>query len=247
MPNRSKINDPRFWKRWECSGALKRHPTPESEATALDRGRARDKQEAMTRARHDYQSSGNLTAAEIDERLGYEFVAGATTVREQVRCYYLMVKELHPDKAEQLRRETEPLLRKGVQIEQEVHDLSVVLARYISGFMISSEPTPEMRVEMAQDFPLPLETVAVRANKPYQVWRNGRSVTVQWKAWRRGRPTVLGYGITQDEAVADLRYNVQPDHDGTLDGLGTPKGPTIFGNMFTEQEVIDHNRGRYGR
>jgi len=67
----------------------------------------------------------------------------------------------------------------------------------------------------------------------------------RWKAWREGRPTVLGYGLTEENAINDLKYNVQPDHDGTLDGEGVPKGPLIGGNMFSRRQREDNNRGQF--
>ncbi len=203
-----------------------------------------EKQDAMARAKCMYIENGNLTEAEAEELVGYEFVAGPATVECQIRWYFLKIKHNRPKAAAQILKEVEPLLSQGVRTEQEVHDLSVVLVRYIDGFVIYPELTQEMSDEMAQEFPRPLKTLTVMADKPYQVWHR-KSQRVQWKAWRQGRPTVLGYGMTEQEAIDDLRYRVQPDHDGTLDGLGAPKGPTIDGNMFTSGELLKYNKGLF--
>ncbi len=48
--------------------------------------------------------------------------------------------------------------------------------------------------------------------------------------------------MTEERAIDDLRYCVQPDHDGTLDGLGKPQGTIIGGNHFTPAEAAAHNR-----
>ena len=209
-------------------------------------GMDQEKQDAMDNARRMYASNRNLTNDEVEEYLGYEFVAGPVAIEDQVRRYFLMVKSQRPKKALQLLKETKPLLKRGVRTEQEVHDLSLVLARYISGFVINAPLTQEMRDEMAQEFPRPLKIITVMSEEPYFVWR-GRSQLAKWKAWRQGRPTVLGYGMTEEEAVDDLRYRVQPDHDGTLDGLGSPKGPVIGGNMLSAGHVTHHNRGRFSQ
>lgn len=200
-----------------------------------------EKQHAMARARSLYIENGKLTEAEVEELVGYECVAGPTTVDGQIRRYFLIVKHNRPKAAAQMLKRAKPLLEKGVRTEQEIHDLSLVLVQYINGFVICPEVTQEIRDEMAREFPLPLKTLTAMAEKPYHVWRR-KSDQVQWKAWRQGRPTILGYGMTEEEAIDDLRYRVQPDHDGTLDGLGTPKGAIINGSMFSAREILQHNK-----
>jgi hypothetical protein len=205
----------------------------------------KETQDAMANARRRLAEGGNLTSSEVEEFIGYDFIAGPTTVENQIRRYFLIVKSDNPGRAVQLLKETEPLLKKGVRTDQEIHDLSLVLNRFISGFILTLPLTREMRDEISQNFSRPLKMITIESNEPYQVWRRGRSQWAKWKAWRQGRPTTLGYGMTEEEAVYDLRYRVQPDHDGTLDGLGTPKGPAIGGNMFSTRYVTRHNKGRF--
>ncbi|MES2215750.1 MAG: hypothetical protein V4481_00455 [Patescibacteria group bacterium] len=201
----------------------------------------------MEHARCRYERRGVLTRAEIDEVIGYDFVSGPSTVRAQVRRYYLKVKEqVSPKRADQMLRETERLHLDQVHTDEEAHDLCVILSRYIHGFVIYPDLLPEVRDEMSRKYQLPLKMMTVKTEKPYHVWHHGeRSTRVQWKAWRQGRPTILGYGMTEDEAIADLRYLVQPDHDGTLDGLGKPKGCVVGGNMHPVAEMVAHNKGLF--
>lgn len=203
-----------------------------------------EKQEAMLRAKGMYAANGNLAPNEIEELVCYEFIKSPTTLEEQIRRYFLMVKRDSPERAARLLKEIRPLLKKDARTEQEIHDLSLVLARFVSGACLVLPLTQEARDEMAQEFPLPLKVLTLGSEEPYQVWR-GRSHWAKWKAWRQGRPAVLGYGMTEEEAVDDLRYRVQPDLDGTLDGFGVPKGPAIGGNMFSVDHVTQHNKRRF--
>lgn len=78
------------------------------------------------------------------------------------------------------------------------------------------------------------------------VGSGGRDKTVRWKAWREGRPTVLGYGMTRLEAIEDVMYRVQPDHDGDLDHMGTPRGgPVVGGNMYTDSSMRGWNKSLF--
>jgi hypothetical protein len=200
-----------------------------------------EKQGTIVNVRRMYAANGNLTESEIEEFISYEFIARPTTLEDQIRRYFLMVKSNRPEKAVLLFEETEPILKKDVGTDQKIHDLSLVLDRYIKGFVLIAPLTQERLDEMAQDFPRPLKMITIESDEPYQVWR-GTSQWAKWKAWRQGRPTVLGYGMTEEEAVEDLRYRVQPDHDGTLDGLGAPKGPVIGGNRFSADDVMQRNQ-----
>lgn len=211
------------------------------DAEEMERGRLEAKERMEKRERQ----IGNLTEDEIQELSGYEFDAGPDTVRKQVRRYFLKLKSSQPEKAGILLENVEPFLQKKVETEQEVYDLSIIIAEFFNGVIIHPELTPEVRAEMEQKFPLPLKTLTTMAENPYQRWDGYKSQMVQWKAWRQGRPTVCGYGMTEQEAIDDLRYCVQPDHHGTLDGLGTPEGPIVGGNMFPREDVIRHNKGRF--
>lgn len=203
------------------------------------------KEEALTRFRETLQTTGHFTSEEIEEYIGYEFVDGPGTVYKQIRRYYLLLTSRGRRKqADEMLAETASFLDRRVEKEQDVHDLSVILARYISGFHVHPDLPQEVLDEKAQEFSLPLKTVTVRADQPYRVWHHEESQWAQWKAWRQGRPTVLGYGPTETAAIEDLRYVVQPDHDGTLDGLGAPTGPIIGGNSFSPEERIAHNKKR---
>lgn len=205
-----------------------------------------DVEHRMDVFRQRHITGGNLTHAEIEEYVGYEFLNCPITVEDQIRCYFLKIKSGNPQKAAQFLKETDPLLENCVYTEQEVHDLSVVLARYFNGAHIRLPYTQEMRDEMAQNFLLPLKTITCVSDVPYQVWRWTGSQKVKWKAWRQGRPTILGYGMTEEEAIEDLWYFVCPDLDGTLDGLGVPVKPIIGGNMFSSRaETIQHNKERF--
>jgi len=202
----------------------------------------KEKQKAEQQQRQYYQQSGNLTAAEVDELIGYDFHTGPASIRQQFRNYFLRVKCSDQQRAALMLERAEPLLCIGVQSEQEVHDLSVIVNEYVSDFVFLSELTPEMTAEMKQDYDHPLKTITRKAEVPYKVWRQGRGQTALWKAWRQGRPMVSGYGMTEDEAMKDLRYNVSPDHTGELDGLGKPEGPVFGGNMFSDVQGQNQKR-----
>ena len=74
----------------------------------------------------------------------------------------------------------------------------------------------------------------------------GRGIEIYlWKAWRDGRSNVIGYAMTKKGAINDLKYSVQPDHDGTLDGAGVPKGTLIGDNMFSRRQMEDHNKSQF--
>lgn len=203
-----------------------------------------EREESIQWSKLRWSESKYLTLAEREEMIKFETDKPPVTVQDQFRKYLLTVKHCNPIKAEQMAREAKPMLGFNVYTEQEIHDLSVVMSRYVNGFILHAPPTQEALDEMSQEFYLPLKTLTLGTDAPYQVWRE-RSRTVLWKAWRQGRPLVCGYGMTEQEAIDELRYNVQPDHDGTLDGLGKPKGPVIGGNMFSASDVRNHNRERY--
>jgi|GEM_PF-4243941 len=205
-----------------------------------------DKQEALQNARERYICDSRLSLTEIDELLNFEFISGPVTIEEQLRRYYLLIKRDGLKTFDKMWKDVKPFIKKGVINDQDVHDLSVVLNKYISGFCINLPLTKEMKAEMAKEYPLPLTLCTSQAPKPYKIWRGG-SETVQFKVWRIGRPTVCGYGVTLDEAVEDLRYRVQPDHTGELDGLGRPDGVIIGGNMFDSKMVTQHNKGRFAK
>jgi hypothetical protein len=67
----------------------------------------------------------------------------------------------------------------------------------------------------------------------------------QYKAWRIQRPNVFGYGITPDAAIEDLRFCVQPDRDGKWERV-KPQVGLIGGNMRPREEIIAHNKARFG-
>jgi hypothetical protein len=197
-----------------------------------------------------FMYSGKLTEAEANELVNFEIVTGPTGLEQQLRRYYLLVKrDCEPRTAKRMWKKVFPLIRKGASDEQSVHDVSVVLEEFVSGFVIYMDEMPEAKAEESQTFPLPLRTITQKASRPFQVYdaaRLPKSRVALWKAWRQGRPTVLGYGMTEEDAIRDLKYNVQPDHDGTLDGEGKPKGPVIGGNMlFSRNQIMSHNQGRF--
>ena len=45
---------------------------------------------------------------------------------------------------------------------------------------------------------------------PYLINQGYGSRRVQYKAWRIQRPSVFGYGMTEDEAIDNLVHDVQP-------------------------------------
>jgi hypothetical protein len=105
-------------------------------------------QESKKGFRELYKRQGNLTAEEIEELLDYEYVGGKLeTVYAQVRRYYLKLKDERPQRAEEFIQEVEPLLKKEAQTEQEIHDLSDAIAKYVNGAVIHPELTPEMNTE----------------------------------------------------------------------------------------------------
>lgn len=54
-------------------------------------------------------------------------------------------------------------------------------------------------------------------HRPFLVGRGRAFETVLWTAWRKVRPKVKGYGMTEDQAINDLVHHVQPDWNSTLD------------------------------
>jgi len=64
----------------------------------------------------------------------------------------------------------------------------------------------------------------------------------RFQAWREGRETTLGHGMTEQGAIDHLRFAVQPDWTGELDGEGTPKGTMVFGNQFSNDDIVELNR-----
>lgn len=196
--------------------------------------------------RQRWSMSGNLTPEEIEEMIGYHTHSCPTTVKEQVRQHILLVKDNKPLVAEKFVTEITPLLCKdSFTAEEEIHDISLIVSKYVSGAHIFPDKTEEILAELSHAYPLPLKTLTRAANKPYRVWISGKSEIALWKAWRQGRPTVIGYGMTEQEAVNTLRYKVQPDHDGTLDGLGKPKGTLIGGNMLSPEVCEQHNQKQF--
>lgn len=90
-----------------------------------------------------------------------------------------------------------------------------------------------------------MRIVTEDAGQEYYVGKGGVSVPYRWKAWRDQRPLVIGYGLTEQEAIDDLKYRVQPDHTGELDGEGAPSGPLIGGNMFGPSEIVVRNKAAF--
>ena len=76
---------------------------------------------------------------------------------------------------------------------------------------------------------------------PTLIDRGNGNERVTWRAWREGRPRIFGYGTSEEMAIRDLKYTVQPDWTGELDGEGTPTGALVGGNMFHPEEVVRRN------
>jgi hypothetical protein len=179
-----------------------------------------EKMKSMARSKLYYAERGNLSSAEIEELVTYEYGGGPRTVQEQVRRYYLLLKVENPKAAKKLLKGANRIQLENIHTETDACDLCILLSRHINGFVIYPDYTQEARDEMTRKYQLPLKTMTAKAEKPYNVWHHGECMRAEWKAWRQGRPNILGYGMSEEEAVNDLRYRVQPDHDGTLDGLG---------------------------
>ena len=86
-----------------------------------------------------------------------------------------------------------------------------------------------------------------RYSRQFAIDRGRGIEMVQVKAYREGRETVLGYGNGEQEAIDDLKYAVQPDWDGTLDGEGKPQGCAIGGNVFPISGIVEHNKSLFSK
>ncbi len=127
MVNQSKINDSRFWEKWNSAGAVADRKDAENELI---------KREDISHYRHRQSELGNLSDSEVSELERFEFRHGPSTVDQQVRLYYLRLKSYRPDRAEKMVAETSPLLEHGITNESDVEDLCKVLYQYWSGFLI---------------------------------------------------------------------------------------------------------------
>lgn len=74
--------------------------------------------------------------------------------------------------------------------------------------VISKERMVEQVGEEWKEFDAECEVS--KGSRPYLIGRGGPFETVLWKARRKSRPKVFGYAMTANEAVRDLRENVQP-------------------------------------
>ncbi|MDD5614932.1 MAG: hypothetical protein PHH85_01885 [Candidatus Methanoperedens sp.] len=45
---------------------------------------------------------------------------------------------------------------------------------------------------------------------PFSIDQGAGFRQAKFRAWRKGRPNVKGYGMTKEEAINDLTQNVQP-------------------------------------
>lgn len=79
---------------------------------------------------------GNLTAPEIRELRAYEFVTGAKTVNEQVRRYYLKIKNNNSQIASNMINEMGTVANDIALTEENVRGICRKLHKYISGFLI---------------------------------------------------------------------------------------------------------------
>jgi len=202
--------------------------------------------DAMREFRERWENSACFTAAELEERIDYAFRRGAFTVYEQIRQLYLdLVEGRGRAVAEQMLQAAASFLDRRVESEQDVHDLCQLLALYSPGCSIRPDLPPQAIAELSGDYSLPLSTITVRADSPYQVWVDGSSQRAQWKAWREGQPTAVGYGMSEQEAVEDLRYAIKPDSDGSLDGLGTPSGALLGVGLQSRRATVQYNKKQF--
>ncbi len=75
--------------------------------------------------------------------------------------------------------------------------------------------------------------INLRGNgRPFAIDRGYGVEYVRYSASRENRPAVIGYGSSPEEAAFNLLFNVQPDLEGDLDGLGPFPTPYVGGNMF---------------
>ena len=80
---------------------------------------------------------GNLNDAEIAELIGYEFVAGPQTVKEQVSRYYLQIKSEKPHRAEDLKTAIGSIDESDSHLQRaDIVKLCNVLDKFISGFVV---------------------------------------------------------------------------------------------------------------
>ena len=93
------------------------------------------KREAKTHFESMWRKRGNLTEDEIREYSNFEYELGPITITDQLRRYYLKIKEDDPVWAEQLHFEL-PTFKEEELTEGTIITLCHVLYKYISGFVL---------------------------------------------------------------------------------------------------------------
>lgn len=126
--NNSKKNDPRFWQLWKGAGSV---GTIKTAFTTT-----REKDAAKKQFVASCRLLGNLTGPEIRELRTYEFDAGAQTVNQQIRRYYLKVKNGNPGRASEMISEVGEIADDGNLTQEDVRSLCRTLQKYVNGFLI---------------------------------------------------------------------------------------------------------------
>jgi hypothetical protein len=96
--------------------------------------------------------------------------------------------------------------------------------------------------------PLKIITKRVREDneKPFYSGTGYQERKYRWTAEREGR-SAQGIGLTEQKAIDHLKYDVQPDLNGELDGEGTPQRCIIGGNMFLDAQILHQNKMAFGK
>jgi hypothetical protein len=120
MVNQSKVNDPRFWKKWKDSWAV------ETIKSKLLFTNPDDSLEVYCAKL--WHKEGNLSMLEAATLAKYNFREHPETVSEQVDQLHLAIKCGNPAWAQQIKDAAQPILDRGIRSSEDVGQLCNALA-----------------------------------------------------------------------------------------------------------------------
>ncbi len=95
-----------------------------------------DKRESYEHFREMWGHNRNLTDQELNELLAFEFEEGPSNVSEQVRRYFLKLKEEKPEKARKMWKKLNRVLEKGITGLDSIKEVCAGIYKFFSGFAI---------------------------------------------------------------------------------------------------------------
>lgn len=102
-------------------------------ALKLATANAIQKERDIERYRRQLRLQEMLTHDEIDELVQFDMVIGPHTIEQQIRCYYLKIKNANHHRAAEMLRRAKDLLKEGDQDLYLVKDLCFLLHGYMGG------------------------------------------------------------------------------------------------------------------